>query len=685
MNSLNNNILDENQKKNDEKKIIPLAIEYAKKCYTIYNTNPNSLFISQLKTKSLNIILSNYNLNDISVMNKILKKYFYFNNITLTSSYQHPKENNEKENKVSVQIRKKREPITEGEKMKMDKEKREKEVENLNMINKLIMGIGNHLSLSENLSDLSIINFNFGRKSAERISKGIIENNSIKKLNINNCHISNEDFEVLFKGLLNHQKIEYLNLNNNNIEDKCGNMIGRIIARQTFRRDQDIWLCGIRNEKPEKSKGFGLVSINLNGNKLSSHSAECITKALASDQYIRSITLANNSFDMNSCKKFIYMLRKNLTLLNIDLRENPGYVENIKFRLVLKMSKNINHLYNQFKNDIYTEEEFQYFKSFIDTSFYNLDIPQDIIKQFNDNNKDEIININNKNVKDILLNNDNNYNRKQNTSLDNKTKMNLKTCKNKRPISVSNIKKNNIKNNRYLNSSENKTYNTRLYNNNKLLKYNNDKDNYNYNNNKNSGNNNKNYMKYNCLSLDKKSISEKNQKNKQKIENIKALSLDKNNNNLLKENLLLKRKIIEFKAKDIQKKLGKNIIIPDKYDNNNLNNNFNIVNELLDILNKLMYSMKKGNTNFQNLNINSIKKSVDVNNNKNNNINTNKINNINNIKNNNINNNINIIKEIAKNNEEILNNNYNNSENNKSDDSKENKDKFNNIDYSDII
>ena len=39
------------------------------------------------------------------------------------------------------------------------------------------------------------------------------------------------------------------------------------------------------------------------------------------------------------------MLRRNTTLLNIDLRDYPGYDDNIKYRLVLKMSKNIKHLY----------------------------------------------------------------------------------------------------------------------------------------------------------------------------------------------------------------------------------------------------------------------------------------------------------------------------------------------------
>ena len=68
---------------------------------------------------------------------------------------------------------------------------------------------------------------------------------------------------------------------------------------------------------------------------------------------------------------------------------------------------------------------------------------------------------------------------------------------------------------------------------------------------------------------------------------------------------MLKKKIIEFKAKEIQNKLGKNIFIPDKYDNNSLNNNFNIADELLDKLNSVMYSMKKNgkNNNFKNINV----------------------------------------------------------------------------------
>ena len=356
-----------------------LAIEDTKKLYQKYYENPNPLLLSQLKTETLNIFLDNYNYNDITVITKILNKYFYFRFLTLAPYDPQKKSPKSKRNNNKS-------PLTEGEKVKMEKEKRDQEIENMHMINKITLGIGKHLTLSENLIALSLVNLKIDEKFAQNLSKGIIGNKSIHALSINNCPMNIEVYEILLKGLLNHEKIEYLDLQNNNLGDKYGNMIGRIIARQTYRRDQEIWLYGLRNEFPETNDyTLGLISINLNGNKLSSYTADCITTSLASDQYVRSIVLTNNNFDKNSCKKFIYMLRRNLTLLNIDLRNNPGYDDNIKTRLVMKMSKNIRNLYIQFKNKVYTEKEFQNYKKFIDTSFFDLDIPEEIVEFYNNN------------------------------------------------------------------------------------------------------------------------------------------------------------------------------------------------------------------------------------------------------------------------------------------------------------
>ena len=146
-----------------------------------------------------------------------------------------------------------------------------------------------------------------------------------------------------------------------------------------------------------------MISIKLDGNKLSSYTADCITTSLASDQYVRSIVLTNNNFDKNACKKFIYMLRRNMTLLNIDLKSNPGYNENVQKRLIIKMSKNIKNLYSKFKNNEISEQDFENYKKFINSSlFFNIEIPEDVVDNYKNINKitEDIENDNNIKIKD---------------------------------------------------------------------------------------------------------------------------------------------------------------------------------------------------------------------------------------------------------------------------------------------
>ena len=352
-----------------------------------------------------------------------------------------------------------------------------------------------------------------------------------------------------------------------------------MIGRHTYRRDQVIWLKSIRNEKPLKEDlNKGLLYINLSHNQLSKYSAECLTTALSLDQYIRSIILSNNKFEKDSCKKFIYMLRRNMTLLNVDLRNNPGYDDNIKFRLVIKMSKNIRHLYNQYQKGYYTKEEFDNFKNYIDTSFFNLDYPEEIIKYFNDH-VHEI-------SKEDLLYDKKKSKGKKNLSERNKKSNNSKINKNSTFVSYSSAKNRKSKN-LQINLSEDK-YKSKP------------KDNMS--------------LKYNLK--EKKLMKEKNNINiignnfpkKSNLRNTKTTMSGDNNNKLLQENLFLKRKIIEFKAKDIQAKYGKNINLPKKFDNNNLRKGFNAADELLDKLNEVMKKMNADNIYNNINNINNINK-----------------------------------------------------------------------------
>ena len=536
---------------NKEKKIKEndMALEDTGKYYQKYYEAPNSLFTSQLKTTSIKIFLNSYKLNDVLVMARIFSKYKYFKSFILA-----PTDPSKKNSKVVR--RNPREPITEGEKLKISRQNKDAEVERLNMINRITIGLGRHLAITDQLSELTIDSFDIDRKFAQNVSYGIMKNNSLETLNVNNCKMGIEAYEILLKGLLNHIKIGTLNLKNNNMGDKFGNMIGRIIARQTYRRDQIIWLYSLRNEIPKNNDHtIGLISLDLSRNELSSYSADCITTALASDQYVRSIILTYNQFDKESCKKFIYMLRKNMGLLNIDLRHNPGYDDNVKKRLVMKMSKNIRYLSSQFKNGVYTEEEYKKLKKYINPSFFNDNIPKEIAQFYNKNLQSNILNsflnINTETSKD--RSNSKNKNKNNNNKV------------------VSDIQ-NNKKENSYSNVSKNSP---------SIL---------NSNSNKKNKNNKKNVIK---------NVSGNRDGNAQ----------NKDSDKLLQENLILKRIILELKAQNIQKEYGKKLNVPKFYNENNLNKNYQKANKLFDDLEQIMYTIgsdkKENGAKNNNNNINN--------------------------------------------------------------------------------
>ena len=386
----NNKSTPKPRKKNEK----TLAIEECNKLYQKYYANPSISILNQLKEDFLSLDLSHYNIKDISVLSELLSKYYYFQQIEVAPFNPNKGENLDK-NKKNKRI------MSASDKYRSEREKKEKEEKKINMYNKIILGLARHLSLSKKIISFSLYMFTLNQKLCDYLSQALVENKSLKSVNITNCTILLSAYEHLLKGLLTHPNITYLDLSNNNFNDKYGNMISRIIIRQAQRRDQIIWSYGLRNEKPlTNDYRKGLISINLSGNKLAKDSAECISNALCSDQYIRSIDLSYNNIDNAGCKKFIYMMRKNLTLLTVDLRNNPGYDDYIHPRLVMKMSKNIRYLYQQFQKGEYTEEEFENFKEFIETSFFDVDIPQEIVEFYNNNlpnntNEDENNNNNN--------------------------------------------------------------------------------------------------------------------------------------------------------------------------------------------------------------------------------------------------------------------------------------------------
>ena len=365
---------------------IPLY-DYALKLYKNFFAQPNQFLLNQLKGENLSLILNNLSPTDILILNEIFNKYFIFKQIEILpyTSLKQEITNNKKNKLIKDNI----------------KENKEKQVKLKEKIDKLFIGISKHLTLSNNLISLSISNFELYSKYTLLISKGLSTNKSLKSLKISNCLIQLASFETLIKSLFNHQNISNLDLSNNNLSDKFGNIISKLITKQAQRRDQIIWSYGLRNENPPSNYKTGLISINLSGNKLSNESAECLIKVLSSDQYLRAVHLNNNKITNEFCKRFIYMMRKNMSLLTIDLRNNPGYDEYIHSRIVMKMAKNMRYLYQQYKKGEFSEEEFENFKEFIDATFFDVDIPQDIVEFYNNNLPETLEDNNEKNNNNV--------------------------------------------------------------------------------------------------------------------------------------------------------------------------------------------------------------------------------------------------------------------------------------------
>ena len=382
----NSNIPFQNKVPKGKKTIFDKAIDECQKLYSKNCAKPNQYVLNQLKKEKLNIYLNNLKAKDLTIIGKILTKYFYFKHIELSPSDPEKDDCSRKKKNRLKEI-----PSSQSGFNKISKPKNSLEKEKLQNISKILMSISRYLSFSDNIISLSLNSITISKESARYLAQGLYDNKTIQGLNINFSIISLESYEILLKSLLKHEMLKYLDLSNNNFSDKYGEMVALIISTQSQRRDQILWASGLRNESPQINESSkGLVSINLRGNKLSSYSAECLSKALSHDQYIRILDLSENNLDNSACKKFIHMMRKNNILLTVDLRENPGYDEVIYQRMIMKMSKNIRYLYQQFQNGEYTEEEFENLKEFIDISFFDVDIPQEIVDYYNGNIQDTL-------------------------------------------------------------------------------------------------------------------------------------------------------------------------------------------------------------------------------------------------------------------------------------------------------
>lgn len=536
-----------------------LASEESKRIYQTQGTYPNSKFLKQLNTDKLEIYLNILNPADVSVISKILPKYSYFQQIILGAF--EPKPAQSAIPRTNYYPQKKRSSKSLGKPAKKNKNNI-KESDRALFKQKIFNATEKNLINSKNILSLSLLSFKIDVNLSKILSKGILDNKSLQYLSINNCILTVEAFEILLKGVLSHEILRFLDLSNNKLTDNYCPMISRIIQRQAQRRDQIVWSYQLRNELPsDNNYKIGLISLNLHGNYLGSKSAKLLSSSLNNDQYIRYIDLSKNLFDNSACKLFVHMMRKNSTLLTVDLRDNLGYDEFINPRIVMKMSKNIKILYSQYQEGEYTEEEFEYLKGFIDISFFDVDIPQEIVQYYNNNIQQTTENKTNDIKQNNIIKKNNSKNKDINKLNDNSKKINNQIEQDNDDINNNEMEQeqeqeiNDIKNNNEINNKIN-----------------------NKNINEINNNNNKAFQK---------------------------------NQKLIEENMKLKQEIMELKAKNFQNESSKEKEKSNE-EEKDLENYYNRANEIIDTLNAVMAKLQQHkDKNDNNININEINELIE--------------------------------------------------------------------------
>ena len=540
-----------------------LASEESKRIYQTQGTYPNSKFLKQLNSDKLEIYLNILNPADVSVISKILPKYTYFQQIILGAFEPRPAQSAIP--RTNYYPQKKRSSKSLGKPAKKNNNNI-KESDRALFKQKIFNATEKNLINSKNILSLSLLSFKIDVNLSKILSKGILDNKSLQYLSINNCVLTVEAFEILLKGVLTHEILRFLDLSNNKLTDNYCPMISRIIQRQAQRRDQIVWSYQLRNELPsDNNYKIGLISLNLHGNYLGTKSAKLISSSLNNDQYIRYIDLSKNLFDNSACKLFVHMMRKNSTLLTVDLRDNLGYDEFINPRIVMKMSKNIKILYSQYQEGEYTEEEFEYLKGFIDISFFDVDIPQEIVQYYNNNIQQTTENKSNDIKQNNIIKKNNSKNKDVNKLIDNSKNVNKQIEQDIDDINNNEMEQeqeqeiDDIKNNNEQNEINNK-------------------------------------ININTNNINNKNLNEINNNN---------IAFQKNQK-LLEENLKLKQEIMELKAKNLQnepsKEKGKT-----NEEEKDLENYYNRANQIIDTLNEVMAKLQQHkDKNDNNFNINEI-------------------------------------------------------------------------------
>ncbi len=154
----------------------------------------------------------------------------------------------------------------------------------------------------------------------------IMDNKVLQEITFNYCLLDASLIESIMPCLCQNKTLETINFACNGLTDKVSYLMAKIIIAQSERRDNIVWSYSLRGEVPPSNEyKLGLKQLILSYNSFSDILASELVMALRNDIYVRSVDLKSNHVSEYWVKEFIKLFDTNMSLTNIDLRENEGF------------------------------------------------------------------------------------------------------------------------------------------------------------------------------------------------------------------------------------------------------------------------------------------------------------------------------------------------------------------------
>ena len=198
-----------------------------------------------------------------------------------------------------------------------------------------------NLATTRILQTIRLAGLTFDDRGFRQIAHGLLMNKTIKMVSLSKITFLAGSFPLLTESFASHALVDSLELSNDALGEFHEKYILAIITKQANKRNEAVWMKGLRGNKIEANDILGLTQLNLSNNRLSNSFAKSLSTLLLTDEYLKLLNLSANSIEKEGCEQIVNALKTNKIIVNADIRGNPGFQEKFVRPISEYLSRNI--------------------------------------------------------------------------------------------------------------------------------------------------------------------------------------------------------------------------------------------------------------------------------------------------------------------------------------------------------